>query len=137
YNYVERLGSLTKDIIDENKLKDFITSNKMRNLIIDKRLLKQSRRRQYFNYFCILLDTYCKVEKKNDDSNNVKKMLINELRRIRSKAIEGIKAEERTRIKDKAILLLGACTPEGYRLLLKMKNVTKLIERLKLKMESI
>lgn len=49
--------------MNQKKIEDFIISNRMQNEIIDKCLTKASQKKRYFNYFCLLLDTYCNVKR--------------------------------------------------------------------------
>ena len=125
YNYVENMDSLTHESMDFKAISEFIESNKRQLSVADGILCENSKRRMYFNYYCILLDRYCKIPKGIEYSDICKKIISKEIHRIQKVVQISIGDDIQRGIKSSMHLMVGTYSPKLYQIVL------KIIKRLK------
>ena len=124
YNYVTNQGSLTHQSMDFAAISDFINSNQMQQKIADGILCGKSKKRMYFNYYCNLLDTYCKTSQ-DAENNACRKTISKEIHRIQKAARIAIDDDIQRGIKNNMHLKVGTYSPKLYQLILKIINHLK------------
>lgn len=113
YNYVKRETSLANEKSDFKDISDFIRSNTIQNNIAENMLCGKSTRHMYFNYYCNLLDLYCKTFRQQKTGQS-RKMMVGEIHRIQNVVRAAIDDNIQRGIKKNMHLKLGTYSPLLY-----------------------
>lgn len=113
YNYRTREESLSRVKIDNKAAENFIYAHQEQERLLVSQLHGSDRYRNRFNYFCLLLDTYCALRGRKETEKGAK-ALKKEMHRIRKEARIGIREEMNIGIKDKVQLLAATYLLESY-----------------------
>ncbi len=113
YHYTLRGVSLSHAQMSQQDIEQFISISEGKNELVEKLLCRASRNVMYFQYYCLLLDMYFRVEDRKR-----KKTLVGGMKRIRKQAREAIIDKEGIRIKDKLAMIISTYSIQAYKLTL-------------------
>lgn len=113
YNYRIREESLSHVKMDNKAAADFIYANQEQEKHLVSRLQGSDRRRNRFNYYCLLLDTYCSLRNKEGFAEGCR-LLKQEMHRIRKETRTGIYEKMDISLKDKMHILASTYLLESY-----------------------
>lgn len=112
YNYVQRDKSITRKMLTNGKIDDFIFMNKYQNEMVEKHLSKECYAKCLEIYYCILLDYFCKSYKNKNIQR--KKELKAAMKEVRSVAIQSFIQNVHIPKKDKILLKISAYNADVY-----------------------
>lgn len=113
YNYRTREESLSRVKMDNKAVADFIFAHQEQEKFLVSKLQGSDKYRNRFNYYCLLLDTYCSMRGRKETLKGCR-ALKKEMRRIRKDTRMGIHDEMNIGIKDKVQLLASTYMLESY-----------------------
>lgn len=114
YTYRQRKGSLTRSGISDQYIEDFIEMFKQESNIVDGILSKEYSLKRMFNYYCILLDTYCNACKSCSKKITKLDTIKSEMKRIKHRIRPAIGKKKKIPRKDKVLLYLSTYSVNLY-----------------------
>lgn len=125
YNYRMCTSSLTHEKESQADVESFVYANCEQEKWVTCQLSESSIRKNQLNYYCLLLDIYCKIRGKSDMAN-ARKLLKQEFCRIRKEARFGIFEKMEISMKDQVQLFASTYILESYFLIEKIRKRNKI-----------